>query len=256
MTSLPASVRVALWATAGLAGELPMQDVAGRALPDVDHVAGDLDRLRTWHDFGESAVLVALPRPGDLTGMPRGSLELSGAATDAGECVFVPGLGGALVPTVEDYGPEGDRGTQVIWTAYDCDPTPIHRLEAVALADVELRLRQDLLGLTADLEAVDALPLAGGALRQAAVEGVRARDWAIPEGLPQRALRIITLSARIAGVAELGLDAGLESADGASTQRRREVLQRVLAAADAALAEATNVACLNLAGLRQDRTDA
>ena len=254
MTSLPASVRLALWATAGLAGELPMHEVADRALPDVDHVAGDLHQLRTWHDFGESAVLVALPRPGDLSGMPGCSPELSGAATDAGECVFVPGLGGALVPTLEDFGPEGDRGTRVTWTAYDCDPTPIHRLEAVALSDVELHLREHLLRLTADLEAVDAFPLAGGALREAAGR-VRAGDWAIPEGLPSRAVRIIALSSRIAAMAELGLHPGLESADGSSTLRRRDVLQQVLFVADAALAEATNVACLNLAGLRQDRTD-
>ena len=255
MTSLPASVRVALWATAGLAGEIPMQQVAERALPDVDHVAGDLDRLTVWHDFGESAVLVALPRPGDLSGMPHGPLALSGAATEAGECVFVPGIGGALVPTVEDYGPEGDVGTQVIWTAYDCDPTPIHRLEAVALADVELRLRESLIHLTTRLEDIDASPLGGRVLREAAVEGVRAGDWATPEGLPSRALRIIALAARISWVAELGLDPELHSFDGHSTEERRRALRQVRAAADSALAEATNVACLNLAGLRQDRTD-
>ena len=43
-----------------------------RAHPDLDHVTGDPGaRLDLWRDFGESAVLVALPRPGDLTGMPR-----------------------------------------------------------------------------------------------------------------------------------------------------------------------------------------
>ena len=54
-------------------------------------------------------VLVALPRPGDLSGMPRGSADLVAAATEAGECVFVPGIGGALVPTIEPSAPRATR---------------------------------------------------------------------------------------------------------------------------------------------------
>ena len=39
VSSLPASVRLALWATASYAGRLPLEEVMDRALPDVDHVA-------------------------------------------------------------------------------------------------------------------------------------------------------------------------------------------------------------------------
>ena len=132
MSILPVSVRLALWATAAYAGRLPMQDVAGRAHPDIDHVDGDLDHLSLWYDVGERVVLVALPRPGKLSGMPRGSAELIAAATDAGECVFVPGVGGALVPTMQTFGTAGDQGTRVTWTAYDADPVQTYVLEALS----------------------------------------------------------------------------------------------------------------------------
>ena len=53
MSSLPASVRLALWATASYAGRLPLEEVMDRALPDVDDVRGDVDRLALWRDLGE-----------------------------------------------------------------------------------------------------------------------------------------------------------------------------------------------------------
>ncbi|MHB1473470.1 MAG: hypothetical protein ACYDDU_03645 [Dermatophilaceae bacterium] len=81
MFVLPVSVRLALWATAAYAGQLRLEDVIDRAHPDLDHVAGDFDHLSLWRDLGERAVLVALPRPGNLSGMPRGSPELIAAAT-------------------------------------------------------------------------------------------------------------------------------------------------------------------------------
>ena len=109
MTVLPASVRLALWATRALGGELDLPTALRLATPDADHVQGALARLQLWRDLGERVVLVALPRPGDLTGLPRGVLEFSGAAAEARECVFVPGVGGALVPEVDEFGPEGDQ---------------------------------------------------------------------------------------------------------------------------------------------------
>jgi len=115
MPALPLSVRFALWATVSVRGEVDPDDAVVAAHPDVDDISGEpAGRLELWRDFGESAVLVALPRPGDLTGMPRTSLDGSGAAADAGECVFVPGMGGLLVPTLTTFGPEGDEGTSVV----------------------------------------------------------------------------------------------------------------------------------------------
>ena len=88
-----------------------------RALPDLDHVAGDLARLDVWRELGEQALFVALPRPGDVSRMPRGVDRGHRAAADAGECVFVAGLGGVLVPTLSEFGPEGDVGVRADWTS-------------------------------------------------------------------------------------------------------------------------------------------
>jgi hypothetical protein len=250
MAVLPVSVRLALWATAAYAGQLPMQEVVGRAHPDIDHVGGDLDRLSLWRDLGERAVLVALPRPGRLAGMPRGSAELIAAATDAGECVYVPGVGGALVPTIETFGPADDQGTKVTWSAYDADPVPTHVLEALTLREIEMRLRQDLLEVTARIDALDTRPW-NTSLRSLA-DDLPGGAWGLPTGLPLRAHRVIATAAHIGVAAELGLTIHAESQVLTSqlTQQRRQLLSDLDAIADTAMASAATVAALCLAGLR------
>src|SRR6476661_1377386 len=104
MPELPASVRLSLWTTHAWATGSALENAVRRALPDVDHVEGDLDRLALWRDLGERALLVALPAPGDLVGMPRAAPEVLAAAADGGECVFVPALGGLLVPSISSFG--------------------------------------------------------------------------------------------------------------------------------------------------------
>jgi hypothetical protein len=255
VSALPVSVRLALWATAAYAGKLPLEEVVDRAHPDLDHVTGDLGRLSLWRDLGERAVLVALPRPGNLSGMPRGSAELIAAATDAGECVYVPGLGGALVPTIEHFGRTGDQGTQVTWTAYDCDPVPTHVLEALSLCDIELRFRQDLLEATALIDALDTKPW--DATLRSMADDLRGGGWGLPPGLPRRAHRVITTAARIGVATELGLTTHAESQVLTSqlTEQRRRLLTDLDAIADTAMAAAATVAALSLAGLRPGRED-
>ena len=82
MPELPASVRLALWTTAAWNGGPSLEKALAAALPDVDHVAGDLGRLDLWHDLGERALLVALPAPGDLAGVPSARPEAQGAADE------------------------------------------------------------------------------------------------------------------------------------------------------------------------------
>jgi hypothetical protein len=252
---LPVSVRLALWATAAYAGQLPLAEVVCRAHPDLDHVAGDLDRLSVWHDLGEHAVLVALPRPGNLSGMPRGSTELIAAATDAGECVYVPGLGGALVPTIEIFGPAGDRGTQVTWTAYDADPVPTHVLEALSLGEIELSLRQSLLEATARIDALDTQPW--DARLRSLADHLPGDAWGLPTGLPRRAHRIMATASLIGAATELGLSSHAQSQvlTSALTERRRVLLTDLEAVADTAMAAAATVAALSLAGLRPGHHD-
>ena len=255
MSVLPVSVRLALWATAAYAGQLPVEEVVARAHPDLDHVAGDLDRVSLWQDLGERAVLVALPRPGNLSGMPRGSAELIAAATDAGECVYVPGVGGALVPTIESFGPTGDEGTQVTWTAYDADPVQTHVLEALSLGEIELRLLQDLLEATARIDALDTKPW--NARLRSLADDLPGGAWGLPTGLPRRAYRVMATAAHIGVATELGLTIQAESQVLTSqlTEQRRLLLTDLDTIADTAMAAAATVAALCIAGLRPGHHD-
>jgi hypothetical protein len=251
MSVLPVCVRLSLWATAVYAGQLTLAEAVDRAHPDLDNVTGDLNRLSLWRDLGERAVLVALPRPGNLSGMPRGSTELIAAATDSGECVYVPGIGGALVPAIEHFGPAGDQGTQVTWSAYDCDPVPVHTLDALSLSEIERTFRQELTEHTLAIEALDAKPWAGSPFRSMADE-LSISQWGLPAGLPSRATSIITMAALVGVATELGLSDQAQSQvlTGAVAERRRMALTHLDVSADTAMAAATTVAALSMAGLR------
>jgi len=256
MSVLPLSLRLSLWATAAYAGQLTVDEAMDQAHPDLDDITGDLEHLSLWRDLGERAVLVALPRPGNLSGMPRGSAELIAAATDAGECVYVPGIGGALVPVIEHFGPADDLGTRVTWSAYDCDPVPVHTLEALSLSEIEQEFRQVLLEQTQAIENLDAKPWAGNQFRSMADE-LTISQWGMPDGLPSRATRIITMAALVGVAAELGLSDQAESQVLTVTvaEQRRILLNALDASADQAMAAAATVAALSLAGLRASHRD-
>jgi hypothetical protein len=256
MSVLPVCVRLALWATAAYAGQLTVDKALDKAHPDLDDVTGDLDRLTLWRELGERAVLVALPRPGNLSGMPRGSAGLVAAATDAGECVYVPGIGAALVPAIEHFGPAQDQGTRVTWSAYDCDPVPVHTLEALSLSEIEKGFRQELTERTVAIEALDARPWAGSPFRSLAEE-LSIGQWGLPAGLPSRATHIITMAAMIGVATELGLSDRAQSQvlTSAVAEQRRIQLNGLEASADTAMAAAATVAALSLAGLRPGHHD-
>jgi hypothetical protein len=252
VSELPASVRLALWVTASWRSDLSTKDALARAFPDVDHVAGDLARLDVWRDLGEHALFVALPRPGDVSRMPPGSVAASAHAADSGECVFVAGLGGVLVPTLSEFGPEGDIGLRADWTAYDADPVPRHRLEMLDLREIDRHLHARLHEHARRFESVGGHPW-GTEARADAESDLDAALWGIPSGTSGRALRIMALASNVSRLAHRtasitamgsgGLDAG--------TAATRTVLLRDLAAdADAALTDATNVAVMSIAGWR------
>ncbi|MCK0113752.1 hypothetical protein MWU75_16520 [Ornithinimicrobium sp. F0845] len=249
MADLPASVRVALWGTAALAGRLELEAVARRAMPDLDHVDGLVAQLALWRDLGERLILVALPRAGDLTSMPRGPADLIAAATESEELVYVTGLGGALVPRIAPFGPEGDQGWEARWTAHDADPVPQHVVQQLSLPDVELQLRREVAELTAELGQAPGQPLSGHGLEAAARDSVDAQ-WGLPEGLPPRAIRVIELAGAITGLAGTGLDHRLHSVSSSTTLGREQILRRLHDAGSRALVAATNVGALHLAGWR------
>lgn len=252
VSTLPVCVRLSLWVTAAWAGHLDLDEAVRHAMPDVDDVQGDLVRLSLWQDFGERVLGCALPRPGDLTGMPRGAPDFTGAAADAGECVYVPAIGGALVPTIEAYGPEGDVGTQVTWAAYDCEPTPVHLLESLQERQIERDLTQLVRDATSAFETLDVQPWAGSTARASVDSRVRDSEWGLPPGLPGRAHRILVLAGSIGAAVDVALE------DSPAIGRhdngaRHALLLRLQAGADRALAQATTSCALALGGLRPAR---
>lgn len=253
MPELPASVRLSLWTTQAWATGLPVEEAVRRSLPDVDHVAGDLERLTLWRDLGERALLVALPAPGDLFGMPRASVVAQGAAAEGGECVFVPALGGMLVPSFTSYGPGStqslDVGSRVDWTAYDADPVPRHRVEAVDASQLERHLRDEIRLATQSLDAVGGQPFGAEAARELADSALGGR-WGLPRELPTRAARVIALAGTVGQVVDVALAAGDGALTSSDASTRHSLLLKLQRDADHALADATNAACAVLAGWR------
>ncbi|MEP7161471.1 MAG: hypothetical protein ABI746_10260 [Dermatophilaceae bacterium] len=262
MSELPVSVRLALWATAAFAGQVPLGDALEAAMADLEFVAGRIERLSTWADLGERAVLVALPHPGAPGLIPRGR-EVLAAATESGECVFVPGLGDVLVPTVGEFGPPDeddldrseDRVGVVRWAAYDGEPVPVHAVDALDLREVDRRLRQTLVDALHTLEQLDVPPSTCASLRAIAEATLVAGRWGLPDGLTSRARRVIAQAGTLGEIAGFGLEYLQQDASMADTLVRAERLRSLRREADAALAEATCVAALHLAGWRDDTRD-
>lgn len=267
-------MRLALWVTrawsSGEVGGTDLDRAVARALPDVDHIAGDLDRLALWHSVGEAALLVALPAPGDIVGLPATSAAATGAATASGECVFVPALGGMLVPQLTRYGadvlpdmastrPQAsagarthtarslDVGIRVDWTAYDSSPVPQHRVEALDATEAERTLRCLVTDTIAELEALGGQPFehrAGREMADAAAGG----PWGLPAGLPPSAERAIRMAGTLSRVAAVALDTPDDALSATTSARRHAVLRRLLRTAERALADATNAGCAAMAG--------
>lgn len=258
MSELPVSVRLALWTTAAYARSLPLAEAVARAAVDLDLVTGQVERLQTWHDLGERAVLVALPHPGATGLLPRGTEVLS-AAVEAGECVFVPGLGDVLVPILSAQGPAdapaADRIEAVRWTAYSGEPVPVHEVDALDLREVEARLRSSLWEATRELEAIDAPAWPSDRLRELVEVRLGGGRWHLPAELSDRARRVIAQAATLGTVTDLAVTRLRESHSLALTAGRHDVLLRLRKEADQALAAAVNVAALHLAGWRGPERD-
>ena len=245
MPELPASVRLALWATSAFVrGEEDLERVVRAASPDIPEVdlAPAVARLDLWRRFGERVVFVALPASGDLVGMPRGGSEFLGAALEAGECAWSPLLGGALVPEIEEFGPRGDTGTLLRWTPYDCTPPP--RVDTDA-AGAERTLRTLTLDAVAALEDLDVAHWDAG-LRDLADERLASGRWGLP-AIEERARRVVTQAAVLETIAGTALDHLHDAPTLAAGERRASVLREVRREARRALATGTCAAALALA---------
>jgi hypothetical protein len=185
--------------------------------------------------------------------MPGAPAPALGAAAESGECAFVPGVGGLLVPMVADYGPATgsalDTGTRVDWTAYDADPVPRHLVEALEPSQLERHLRLELIEATEALDTVGGRPFAADVARELADAALGGR-WAVPDGLPARAQRVIALAGTVAQIVDVALEGPDDAIDVGTSQTRRMLLRRLGRSAERALADATNAACAVLAGWR------
>ncbi|MDQ2782274.1 MAG: hypothetical protein M3Y26_07025 [Actinomycetota bacterium] len=252
MSVLPLSVRFALWGTAALHGVCSPQDAVEAAHQDVDDVAGDpAGQLASWRDFGETALLVALPRPGDAAGMPRAGFAEIGAAAAAGECVFVAGFGGLLVPHLSRFGPIGDEGTLATWTAYEAEPVPRHELESLSLGELDRELTVAVHDSSAALERVEGRPWSSEP-RGLAERRLAPRDLDLPSGVSGRALRLLLSAARAAVIVDEGLRlaASGPTLDLFSSGRRESGLRDLQRTTGRVLAGATNLAVMELADWR------
>lgn len=250
MSSLPASVRVALWGTAALAGHCNLEHALNQALPDLDHVEGAEEAFQVWADLGQQLVAVALPLPGHPGLLPRSSPggDFAVAATEVGECAFVPGLGGALVPRFDEFGPAGDTGWAVRWIQYDTEPVPVHRLAALDAREIAGSLRRVLIEATDALEGLDAGPWTRSA-RDAGAEAASLSLWGLPPGIEAPTIRLIQQSGVLTHAAEVGREH--TTTDATSTVRRERVLLDLQVVAQQALEQATTLAAMELAGLRR-----
>lgn len=246
MPELPASVRVALWVTHAWSGGTTLTDALQHALPDVDHTEGLVEQVRVWRDLGEGALLVALPGPGDLVGLPRCGPIATDAAVEAGEAVFVAGLGGLLVPTISTFGSEGARGLRIDWMAHDADPVPPHRIEALELSQLERHLRRQLLTSIDELDQIGGTPWADE-LAHDLVDERLGNDWSLPAPIPDRARTILGLAGTVSVAASMGLQAS-GAVTAAHDNARSAALRRLSRECERTLADATNAACAQLAG--------
>ncbi len=245
MPELPVSVRLALWVTHAWGRSGDLARAVDRSHPDIDDVAGALERLSLWHELGEVALLVALPAPGDTAGMPRAGAEVLAAAAEAGECVLTPTLGGVLVPVVEAYGPQTDAGIRVTWTAYDSLPVPRHQVEALDARAAARDLARAVSVATAELESVGGLPFDHAEARRAAAAD--RRRWALPPDLPGDVVLTLRTAADVSATAERGL-AAHSGTDAGTVAARERVLTTLRREAERALAVTTNAAAAALAG--------
>ncbi len=252
MSELPASVRLALWVTRAWSGRGTLSEAVDRALPDVDHVDGLMEPLRLWRDLGEAALLVALPHPGDLGMLPRCGPVAADLAVEAGEAVFVPGVGGMLVPATSSFGSAGAEGLRIDWSSHDAGPVAVHRVEQLDPRDLERRLRVLLAEATTDLERIGGVPFLG-TLRAELTDTRLGGRWALPPDLAAASTRLITSAATVGNAARAALTGPSGSLDAGSATAREGVLRRLARESDLVLAEATDVACALTAGWLPNR---
>ncbi|SDU67296.1 hypothetical protein [Jiangella alkaliphila] len=246
MVSLPRSARLAAWGTAWLHSEASLDDVVDRVRADDEpHDAVDVpgtatatglsEALVALRGEGTKAFLVALPAPGDPSGL-GGPADLNGYAVDAGEAVISDGAPYALVPDVRTFGPPGDQGHLVTWMIRAAEPAPA----GPSLADADKELTTSLLAagsILTDLDVPSWRPEV-----EALLGDIRANRESdpLPRAFPPQAQAVAARAARLLAVVQfaLGDDGGALTTSEATS--RRSALTPLERASRSALAAACN----------------
>ena len=254
MPSLPLSVSLALHATAALTSSGDRSTTLRTAWHNAHPAALEVDVearwLKEWADDGESILFIAMPQPGRIGGLPRGlHPDILPPLLEAGECVLGGTHGGIAVPTTTIFGPPGDQGHLVEWTAYPGPAVPRHVVEATDLAHISRELIARTTAAARALEDVGGTPWRPMDTLPA---DPRTRPNALPRKTPAAVLLVLDRAVRIAEVARAGLAVERANAalDATTSLKRTIILTDVLDVALTALTGATNVGAMAIAGWR------
>lgn len=245
MLDLPRSARLAAWGSAWLTGRCSLDEVLDRVVRDDEpHVCEDLPGgatgglaglLGALRAAGASGLRLALPRAGDVRGLP-GPPALSAAAVEAGEAVLAAGTAAAVVPEVVAFGPPGDQGHLVTWRWWS---TADRVVEVPTLAAADRDLTEQLLAAAASLTDLDVAAWRPEVTRL--LDDVRSGAAAqpLPDAYPPRSQALAARAVRLAAVVELaGADDG-----GALTATAATARQAALRPLERACRQALVAAC-------------
>ena len=255
---MPRSARLAAWGTAVLQGRAPPADavraVTGTDEPHlVDGPDGVLDGglaelLAGFLERGVAGLLVVLPAPGDVSGLP-GPAAFNQDAVAAGECVLAAGdaralgagAGTGIVPSLEVFGSPWELGCLVTWTVQETLPRRV--TDAASLAEADRALREAL------AEAVDtlvSLDLArwreDAADRITAVRAGSLAPGSLPPGTASRAAQVLASAARVRAIVDLAVEDDGAALSGHEARRRAEALRGLDAVARRGMVAAVNAA--------------
>ncbi len=233
---LPLAARFALWFSAWAAGATSLDDtrdaivgddaahdVAGLpGVPDSQPLILALGALRT---HGATQGGIALPGPGDPLGL-AGPSPFNLDAVEAGEAVVLEGAALGLVPH--------RAGAGVVWT---CHHAVTHR-QVPDPSEADQLLRQALLQTTnvlADLDVARWRPEVADELMALR----RTADYAFPQTMGPRAVRLASLATRCRTIVELAL----EDDGGSVTATEADIRRQALAPLDHAARRGLVAAC-------------
>ncbi|HZE65814.1 MAG TPA: hypothetical protein VE081_04235 [Sporichthyaceae bacterium] len=230
------SGRLVAWGNAVLAGLVSPDTAADRVAGADCHRVGSPDRADTTlpvllaglRSAGVRGLLLVLPVPGDLSGLP-GPSGFNNRALDAGQAVLT--LGGnpqGLVPGVDPVDPDGPPGTVVRWHVEPVAARVGYHL--LSLAEAERELSETLREVTVALAELD-LARWRPQLAEALGE-IRSGNGApgLAPGYPGRAHRVLASAQRLAAIADL-VRSDPAGAAGAGSTATRDALLRPLATA-------------------------